>query len=195
MLATRFVSPATASMFLELLKGPRLARELAEVAKIESKHVYCFLRYWIIKGIVVATKVMPNTNLYSLSEEAKKAVGELRKLIEEVIESAKGKKSARKIMDKAEKAYKERFGKEMSDVHRLVLRIFIDQALTKSSPYIVIKPGDETLPQVIKTVILSRYGKDIDVEEITESLKELEMAKLIFIDRRHFKARLDRSLL
>jgi hypothetical protein len=42
---------------------------------------------------------------------------------------------------------------------------------------------------------MQRFRKDIDVDEIVEVLKELELAKIIFIDRKRFKARLDRSLL
>jgi hypothetical protein len=42
---------------------------------------------------------------------------------------------------------------------------------------------------------MQRFGKDVDVDEIVEALKELEIAKIVFIDRRRFKARLDRSLL
>jgi len=83
----------------------------------------------------------------------------------------------------------------MGEAHRLVLSIFIDQALNKSSPYIAIKPGEETLPQVLRTVIMQKYRRDIDAEEIIEALKELELAKIVYIDRKRFKARLDRYLL
>jgi hypothetical protein len=98
-------------------------------------------------------------------------------------------------MEEAEKRYRERFGKEMSEAHKLILSIFIEQSLNKSSPYTAIKPGEETLPQVIKTMILSRYRKDLDTEEVIEILKELEIAKIVYIDCKRFKARLDRSLL
>jgi hypothetical protein len=191
------MSSTTAAMFkLIIVRGYARARELAEEAGIESKDVYPYMRYWILKGIVKAEKdLVANINMYSLSERAKALISELRRFVEEVASSVRGKKSPRKVVEEAEKRYRERFGREMGEIHRLVLSIFIDQALNKSSPYIAIKPGEETLPQVLRTVIMQRFGKDIDADEVVEALKELELAKIIFIDRRRFKARLDRSLL
>jgi len=183
-------------MFAVLIdKGCARARELAEAANIESKHVYPYMRYWILKGIVKAEKdLAASINVYSLTDRAKTLINELRRFIEEVISSVRGKKSPRKILEEAEKRYRERFGKEMSEAHRLILSIFIDQALNKSSPYIAIKPGEETLPEVLRTMIVQKYRRDLDVEEIVEALKELELAKIIYIDRKRFKARLDKSL-
>ena len=191
------MSPTTAAMFAVLIdKGCARARELAEAANIESKHVYPYMRYWILKGIVKAEKdLAASINVYSLTDRAKTLINELRRFIEEVISSVRGKKSPRKILEEAEKRYRERFGKEMSEAHRLILSIFIDQALNKSSPYIAIKPGEETLPEVLRTMIVQKYRRDLDVEEIVEALKELELAKIIYIDRKRFKARLDKSLL
>jgi hypothetical protein len=136
-----------------------------------------------------------NINIYSLTDCAKALISELRRFVEEVASSVRGKKSPRKVVEEAEKRYRERFGREMGEVHRLILSIFIDQALNKSSPYIAIKPGEETLPQVLRTMIMQRFRKDIDVDEIVEALKELELAKIVYIDRKRFKARLDKSLL
>ena len=197
MLSIRFMSSVTASMFKVLiLRGEARASELSEASNIESKDVYPRLRHWILKGLVKAQKdPVANINIYSLTDCAKALASELMRFVEEVINSARGKKSPRKIMEEAEKRYRERFGKEMSEIHRLVLSIFIDQALNKSSPYIAIKPGEETLPQVLKIMIMQRFRKDIDVDEIVEALKDLELAKIIYIDRKRFKARLDRSLL
>jgi len=197
MLSIRFISSVTASMIrLIIARGCARARELAEAANIESKEVYPRLRYWILKGIVKAKKdLAANINVYSLTDRTKTLINELRAFVEEVASSVRGKKSPRKVMEEAEKRYRERFGKEMSEIHRLVLSIFIDQALNKSSPYIAIKPGEETLPQVLRTVIMQKYRRDIDAEEIIEALKELELAKIVYIDRKRFKARLDRSLL
>jgi sugar-specific transcriptional regulator TrmB len=196
MLSIRFMSSVTASMFKVLiLRGEARASELSEASNIESKDVYPRLRHWILKGLVKAQKdPVANINIYSLTDCAKALASELMRFVEEVINSARGKKSPRKIMEEAEKRYRERFGKEMSEIHRLALSIFIDQALNKSSPYIAIKPGEETLPQVLRTMILQRFRKDIDVDEIVEALKELELAKIIYIDRKRFKARLDKSL-
>jgi len=196
MLSIRFMSTVTASMFKVLiLRGEARASELSEAADIKSKEVLPRLRYWILKGLVKAEKdPVANINIYSLTDYAKALISELRRFVEEVINSARGKNSPRKIMEEAEKRYRERFGKEMSEIHRLVFSIFIDQALNKSSPYIAIKPGEETLPQVLRTMILQKYRRDIDAEEIVEALKELELAKIVYIDRKRFKARLDKSL-
>jgi DNA-binding MarR family transcriptional regulator len=196
MLSIRFMSSVTASMFKVLiLRGEARASELAEAADIKSKDVLPRLRHWILKGLVKAQKdPVTNTNIYSLTDCAKALASELRRFVEEVINSARGKKSPRKIMEEAEKRYRERFGREMSEIHRLVLSIFIDQALNKSSPYIAIKPGEETLPQVLRTMIMQRFRKDIDADEVVEALKELELAKIVYIDRKRFKARLDKSL-
>jgi len=195
-LSIRFMSSTTATMFkLIIVRGCARARELAEEAGIESKHVYPYMRYWILKGIVKAEKdPAANINMYSLSEYAKALINELRRFVEEVISSVRGKKSPRKVVEEAEKRYRERFGREMGEVHRLILSIFIDQALNKSSPYIAIKPGEETLPQVLRTIIMQRFRKDIDADEVVEALKELELAKIVYIDRKRFKARLDKSL-
>ena len=196
MLSVRFISSVTASMIrLIIAKGYARARELAEVADIESKDVYPRLRYWILKGLVKAEKdPVANINIYSLTDYAKALISELRRFVEEVASSVRGKKSPKKIIEEAEKRYRERFGKEMGEAHRLVLSIFIDQALNKSSPYIAIKPGEETLPQVLRTMIMQRFRKDIDADEVVEALKELELAKIVYIDRKRFKARLDKSL-
>jgi hypothetical protein len=157
--------------------------------------VYPRLKYWIIKGFVKAQKdPAANINIYSLTDYAKALISELKRFVEEVASSIRGKKSPRKVVEEAEKRYRERFGREMGETHRLVLSIFIDQALNKSSPYIAIKPGEETLPQVLRTVIMQRFGKDIDADEVVEALKELELAKIVYIDRKRFKARLDKSL-
>ena len=191
----RFASPVTASMFLTLAeKGFVFARELAEVAGIESRHVYSYLRYWILKGFVEVSKAVRGVNLYSLSKEARKVAYEIKKFAEEVIQKLRGKRIPRKIIEKAEKRYEERFGKCMPEHYKLILSVFIEYALSKSSPYIAVKPGEETLPQVIKTIILQRYGRNLDAEEIIEALKELEIAKIVYIDRKRFKARLDKSL-
>jgi hypothetical protein len=197
MLSIRFMSSTTVAMFkLIIVRGYARARELAEEAGIESKDVYPYMRYWILKGIVKAEKdLVANINMYSLSEHAKALINELRRFVEEAASSIRGKKSPRKVVEEAEKRYRERFGKEMGEAHRLILSIFIDQTLNRSSPYISIKPGEETLPGVLRTMILSRYRRDIDIDEIVEALKELELAKIIFIDRKRFKARLDKSLL
>ena len=196
MLSIRFMSSTTVAMFkLIIVRGYARARELAEEAGIESKDVYPYMRYWILKGIVKAEKdLVANINMYSLSEHAKALINELRRFVEEVASSVRGKKSPRKIIEEAEKRYRERFGREMGEAHRLILSIFIDQALNKSSPYIAIKPGEETLPQVLRTMIMQRFRKDIDADEIVEALKELELAKIVYIDRKRFKARLDKSL-
>jgi sugar-specific transcriptional regulator TrmB len=196
MLSIRFMSSTTASMFKVLiLRGEARASELSEASSIKSKDVYPYMRYWILKGIVKAEKdLVANINMYSLSEHAKALINELRRFVEEAASSVRGKKSPRKILEEAEKRYRERFGKEMGEAHRLILSIFIDQTLNRSSPYISIKPGEETLPGVLRTMILSRYRRDIDIDEIVEALKELELAKIVYIDRRRFKARLDRSL-
>jgi hypothetical protein len=195
MLSIRFMSSVTASMIrLIIVRGYARARELAEEAGIESKNVYPYMRYWILKGIVKAEKnLVANINMYSLSEHAKALINELRRFVEEVASSVRGKKSPRKIIEEAEKRYRERFGR-MGEAHKLILSIFIDQTLNRSSPYISIKPGEETLPGVLRTMIIQRFRKDIDVDEIVEALKELELAKIIYIDRKRFKARLDRSL-
>jgi sugar-specific transcriptional regulator TrmB len=191
----RFASPVTASMFLTLTeKGFAFARELAEVAGIESRHVYSYLRYWILKGFVEVSKAVRGVNLYSLSKEARKVAYEIKKFAEEVIQKLRGKRIPRKIIEEAEKRYEERFGKHMPEHYKLILCVFIEYALSKSSPYIAVKPGEETLPQVIKTIILQRYGRNLDAEEIIEALKELEIAKIVYIDRKRFKARLDKSL-
>lgn len=197
MLSIRFMSSTTAAMFkLIIVRGYARARELAEEAGIESKDVYPYMRYWILKGIVKAEKdLVANINMYSLSEHVKILINELRRFVEEAASSVRGKKSPRKIIEEAEKRYRERFGREMGEAHRLILSIFIDQTLNRSSPYISIKPGEETLPGVLRTMIMQRFRKDIDVDEVVEALKELELAKIIFIDRKRFKARLDRSLL
>jgi DNA-binding PadR family transcriptional regulator len=196
MLSIRFMSSTTASMFKVLiLRGEARASELSEASNIEPKDVYPRLRYWILKGLAKAQKdPATNINVYSLTDYAKALVNELRRFIEDVISSVRGKKSPRKIIEEAEKRYRERFGREMSEAHKLVLSIFIDQALNKSSPYIAIKPGEETLPQVLRTMIMQRFKKYIDAEEIVEALKELELAKIVYIDRKRFKARLDKSL-
>jgi len=196
MLSIRFMSSTTASMFKVLiLRGEARASELSEAADVKSKEVLPRLKYWILKGLAKAQKdPVANINVYSLTDYAKTLVNELRRFVEEVTSSVRGKKSPRKIIEEAEKRYRERFGKEMSEIHRLVLSIFIDQALNKSSPYIAIKPGEETLPQVLRTMIMQRFRKDIDVDEIVEALKELELAKIVYIDRKRFKARLDKSL-
>jgi DNA-binding PadR family transcriptional regulator len=197
MLSVRFISSVTASMIrLIIARGCARARELAEVADIESKDVYPRLRYWILKGLVKAEKdPVANINIYSLTDQARQLVNELRRFVEEVASSVRGKKNPRRILEEAEKRYRERFGREMGEAHRLILSIFIDQALNRSSPYISIKPGEETLPGVLRTMVMQRFRRDIDAEEIIEALKELELAKIIFIDRKRFKARLDRSLL
>jgi len=196
MLSIRFMSSVTASMIrLIIVRGYARARELAEEAGIESKNVYSYMRYWILKGIVKAEKnLVANINMYSLSEHAKALINELRRFVEEVASSVRGKESPRKILEEAEKRYRERFGREMGEAHRLILSIFIEQTLNRSSPYISIKPGEETLPGVLRTMILQKYRRGIDAEEIIEALKELELAKIVYIDRRLFKARLDRSL-
>jgi uncharacterized protein (DUF433 family) len=196
MLSIRFMSSVTASMIrLIIVRGYARARELAEEAGIESKNVYPYMRYWILKGIVKAEKnLVANINMYSLSEHAKALINELRRFVEEVASSVRGKESPRKILEEAEKRYRERFGREMGEAHRLILSIFIEQTLNRSSPYISIKPGEETLPGVLRTMILQKYRRGIDAEEIIEALKELELAKIVYIDRRLFKARLDRSL-
>jgi sugar-specific transcriptional regulator TrmB len=184
-------------MFMVLIdEGEARASELAKAANIESKEVYPRLKYWIIKGFVKARKdPAANINIYSLTDYARALISELRRFVEEVINSARGKKSPRKILEEAEKRYRERFGREMGEAHRLILSIFIEQTLNRSSPYISIKPGEETLPGVLRTMIMQRFRKDIDVDEIVEALKELELAKIVYIDRKRFKARLDRSLL
>jgi predicted transcriptional regulator len=196
MIGVRFMSSTTAAMIrLIIARGCARARELAEAVDIESKDVYPRLRHWIIKGLVKAQKdPVANINIYSLTDCAKALASELRRFVEEVATSVRGKKSPRKVVEEAEKRYRERFGREMGEAHRLILSIFIDQALNKSSPYIAIKPGEETLPQVLRTMIMQRFRKDIDADEIVEALKELELAKIVYIDRRLFKARLDRSL-
>jgi len=196
MIGVRFMSTTTASMIrLIIARGYARARELAEATDIESKEVYPRLRYWIIKGLVKAQKdPVANINIYSLTDCAKALASELRRFVEEVAGSVRGKKSPRKIMEEAEKRYRERFGREMGETHRLILSIFIDQALNRSSPYISIKPGEETLPKVLSTMILQKYGRYLDAEEIIEALKELELAKIVYIDRKRFKARLDKSL-
>jgi DNA-binding PadR family transcriptional regulator len=196
MIGVRFMSTTTAAMIrLIIARGYARARELAEVADIESKEVYPRLRHWIIKGLVKAEKSpVANVNIYSLTDQARALINELRKFIEEVASSVRGKKSPRKILEEAEKRYRESFGREMGEAHKLILSIFIDQTLNRSSPYISIKPGEETLPGVLRTMIVQRFRKDIDVDEIVEALKELELAKIVYIDRRLFKARLDRSL-
>jgi DNA-binding PadR family transcriptional regulator len=197
MLSIRFMSTVTASMFKVLiLRGEARASELSEASSIKSKDVYPYMRYWILKGIVKAEKdPVANINIYSLTDQARALVNELRKFVEDIISSIRGKKSPRKVIEEAEKRYRERFGKEMGEAHRLVLSIFIGQVLNKSSPYIAIKPGEEALPQVLRTMIMQRFGKDFDAEEIIEALRELELAKIVYIDRKRFKARLDRSLL
>jgi sugar-specific transcriptional regulator TrmB len=197
MLSIRFMSSVTASMFKVLiLRGEARASELSEASNIEPKDVYPRLRHWILKGLVKAQKdPVANINIYSLTDCAKALASELRRFVEEVINSARGKKSPRKIIEEAEKRYEERFGKHMPEHYKLILGVFIEYALSKSSPYIAVKPGEETLPQAIKTIILQRYGRNLDAEEIIEALKELEIAKIVYIDRKRFKARLDRSLL
>ena len=192
----RSLSPITSAMFMVLIdEGEARASELAKVANIESKDVYPRLKHWIKRGLVEVRKDLEaNINFYRLTDCAKALISELRRFVEEVINSVRGKKSPRKIMEEAEKRYRERFGREMGEAHKLILSIFIDQTLNRSSPYISIKPGEETLPGVLRTMILQKYRRGIDAEEIIEALKELELAKIVYIDRRLFKARLDRSL-
>jgi predicted transcriptional regulator len=195
MLSIRFMSTVTSSMFKVLIRREARASELSEAADIKSKEVLPRLRYWILKGLVKAEKdPVTNINIYSLTDYAKALISELRRFVEEVVSSVRDKKSPRKILEEAEKRYEERFGKHMPEHYKLVLGVFIEYALSKSSPYIAVKPGEETLPQVIKTIILQRYGRNLDAEEIIEALKELELAKIIYIDHRRFKARLDKSL-
>ena len=196
-LSVRLMSSTTAAMFrLLVVKEKARASELAEVANIESKQVYPRLKYWTFRGLVAAEKdPVAHVNIYRLTDKARALVNELKRFAEEVLQSVRGKKSPRKILEEAEKRYRERFGREMSETHRLVLTVFIEHALSKSSPYIAIKPGEETLPQVIKTAILQKLGRDLNTEDIVEALRELEIAKVIYIDRKRFKARLDRSLL
>jgi DNA-binding PadR family transcriptional regulator len=196
MIGVRFMSTTTAAMIrLIIARGYARARELAEAADIESKEVYPRLRHWILKGLVKAEKnPVANVNIYSLTDQARALVNELRRFVEEVATSVRGKKSPRKILEEAEKRFRERFGREMGEAHKLILSIFIDQTLNRSSPYISIKPGEETLPGVLRTMIVQRFRKDIDVDEIVEALKELELAKIVYIDRKRFKARLDKSL-
>jgi len=80
-LSIRFMSSTTAAMFkLIIVRGYARARELAEEAGIESKDVYPYMRYWILKGIVKAEKdLVANINMYSLSEHAKALINELRR--------------------------------------------------------------------------------------------------------------------
>jgi len=199
MSAIRSLSPTTSAMFAVLIdRGEARASELAKAASIESKEVYPRLKHWIRRGFVKAEKdPVTRINIYSLTDYARALISELRRFVEEVISSIRGKKSPRKIMEEAEKRYRERFGREMGEAHRLILSIFIEQTLNRSSPYISIKPGEETLPGVLRTMIMQRFRRNIDVDEdeIIEALEELELAKIIYIDRKRFKARLDRSLL
>ncbi|MEM0310630.1 MAG: hypothetical protein QXG81_07740 [Ignisphaera sp.] len=51
------------------------------------------------------------------------------------------------------------------------------------------------MPKVLARIIKERYGKDIDEEKLVEILRGLELAKIIYIDRRYYKARLDKSLM
>ncbi|MEM1731120.1 MAG: hypothetical protein QXY26_08355 [Ignisphaera sp.] len=187
-------SSITASMILHILaSGSSFARRLAEVAGIDSKHVYPFLKPWIRRGLVKVAKFF-TMNVYSASEQLMKISREVLEQLEDIRRSARGKVTRRKILEEARKRFKERHGVEMDEDHELVLQIFIDQALNRSSPYIQIDPGrGETLPRVIAKS-LRRYGKYLDEEKIIEILKNLELANIVYIDRRHYKARLDKSI-
>ncbi|MEM4952406.1 MAG: hypothetical protein QXV81_09120 [Ignisphaera sp.] len=58
-------SSITASMILHILvSGSSFARRLAEVAGIDSKHVYPFLKPWIRRGLVKVAKFF-TMNVYS----------------------------------------------------------------------------------------------------------------------------------
>lgn len=185
-------SIVTKRMLLYLIyRAHALARELADAAGIESKHVYPYLKPW--RRFVEVVKI-GSVNLYKATDTLKKTAREVLEMLEESLREARGKMTRKKVLEEARRRFKERYGVEMDEDHALVLEIFVDHAL-RSSPYIRIDPGKETLPKVLARIIKERYGKDIDEEKLVEILRGLELAKIIYIDRRYYKARLDKSLM
>jgi len=169
-----------------------LARDLAAVAGIESKHVYPYIKPFI--GRLIEVIKAGSVNLYRATDNLKRATRDVIEMLEEELRKMRGKLTKRKIIERAMQKFRERHGVEMDEDHILVLEIFIDHLLNNSSPYIRVDPGKETLPKVIIRIIKEKHGKIIDEEKVIEILRELELAKIIYIDRRYYKARLDKSM-
>lgn len=193
-------SPRVARMVLFIVQSyPREVNSLMladTVEGLEPRQVHSYLHYWVKKGWLakirdrvselVGVRYRPTDYLLSIWSTVREMAANLMR---------SGKMSRQSIVARAKEMYRERFGREMDRDHLYILQIFIDQALERSSPYIQIDAGRETLPGTVKTILERRYGYTVDEDRIRDILREMVAAGIIYIDRQHYKARLDRSLL
>ncbi|NPA96382.1 MAG: hypothetical protein GXO32_02120 [Crenarchaeota archaeon] len=188
-------------LWLMLRKGEVLARDLAEAVGILSKHVYCYLKPYIEKGVVVVRKTMDGRNRYSVAERLRRAVEYGLSLVEERL---RGKITKRRFVEavlrEAEELYREKFREEMSDAERLVVRLFAEvyfekrSANPRSEGYISWPPS-EGLGRIVRNMIRHRYGVELELDEVVEALERLGHADIIFVSKVYYKARLDDLLL
>ncbi|WP_236748929.1 conjugal transfer protein [Acidianus manzaensis] len=167
-----FRSKNMATLFKELHSGPKLAKQLANLIKTESKEIYPRLKRYIVKGWVKVRKVN-NVNVYSLTEAARK-----------ILES---KGSFEKVKEKAE----EILGHRLDEDETEVLRVFYESKYIENS-------RDETIAEQVYYAVRKRNRK-ITLTRVEEILKEFTLRRIVFAFRLRsgqiLKARLDKSLL
>ncbi len=176
-------SERTLSMLVYMLFWPMaLARELAEIAGIPSKHVYPYLKPWIRRGVVEVLKGT-GANIYRLSEWARDL---LQKVLDSV-QSFRGKMAAKRVEDRAveiaRKFVYQRWGRDLSEEEEVLVRFLARWWLEKGRDYFQSVWG-EGLSNALSLAIEKTMGRKIDPETITEALTILEAAGVIYIEER-----------
>lgn len=191
----RVRSPVVGSMFVYLLRvGEAFARDIASVVGVESRFVYSYLKPWF--GRFVEVSRAGCFNVYRATRRLVEASKVIMSVVEGGLGRVRGKVTRSKVEREAIKVFRERFGRDMDADHRLVLSLFIDVALSGRSPYIQVEPSrGETLTSVVKTMVRQRYGVELADDRVVEILKDFMLSNIIYVDRRFYKARLDKSLL
>ncbi|BFI75406.1 conjugal transfer protein [Sulfurisphaera ohwakuensis] len=157
-------------IFQELIRGPKLARDLAAVIHTHSKEIYPRVKRYILKGWIQVTKIN-NINVYSLSETAKKIL------------QLQG--SFERIKEKAEKV----LGRKLDEDEVEILRFFYEL-----NGYVERSENESIGEQVYYSL-----KRKIQLSRVTEILEEFTKARVLFAYRLKngiiLKVRLNKSLL
>ncbi len=171
-------------LWLMLRKGEVLARDLAEAVGILSKHVYCYLKPWIKRGVVEVRKTLDGRNRYAISDCIRKAVEHGLGLL---YAKLRGKVVERKVVEVmlrlANEVMVARFGRELNDVERAVVEVLArwwwrkHRANPRDEGYL---EAPEGLSNALRNLIQNMVGKQLDPEEITRALIALRAANIVY---------------
>ena len=166
--APPFKSKAIVTIFQELATGPKLARDIASVLKVQSKNVFPRLKRYIQRGWVTVRK-LNSLNVYSLSPKYQELLG-------------------LSDFDSVKRRAQELLGRELDGEEELVLMFLFER-----KGYVENWPNETVAEQIYHGL-----GRKVGLTRIQEILAEFTMRRIVFAFRHKrgaiLKIRLDKSL-